>query len=663
MRKRSGLGSDIVGGSVAVLETIKEISAAISVVPGLGAAIGASIILLKTIEKVTELNERSERLVRRTTELIQHIEQRISQDVGAIDSDLTRNLANLASTLQYIESDLQQRHKRRFTSRLLHYSSTSSKLDEHIDTIERARDSFNVWCILSLDRKLNKQLQQTHKQATTDDTGYHLFQRTELQLRSVRGRWYLSGSEAGEEWTGEWGGRAVAIRRFRGELALKEDPASLCLRMPQIFHPYVAQVLGYSHPNITEKFYVIETGSMPLDGKYIWEALDTKNLLCAWMQTLLQHKEAIDFASPYRISSYDCRHEFPNSTIHPDGTLLLDAQDLICTHPLSMCYFWEGQCIPESSRLGYWGYLPPYQSEAYFDVLRKCLFQVKAAGPSMHPVITLKAYMQRKTNVYYYDLEDVCLGDVGYYDATTSGKQTFVCLGNVTELLSDPALHPEDGIWEYPQHSEPCPFVEGECGGRQCLRLKLTPHRTHATYYYRLAQTLRRNWLDAYWDHIFDIAELYGVAAHKLILVAELRRLAFAHVVGGCSGSDPCENEQARGIWSEGWVIHEVPCLGHQAGLDTHPVHVYYHIDTSFDKRSLPRSNHTPPGFWSLDPEPCPGPWPSLFVPGTTLQCWATEEPLGEQLTYLEAELFRYLQCRRKTAEEDKLRFEEVSST
>ncbi|OCH86484.1 hypothetical protein OBBRIDRAFT_737957 [Obba rivulosa] len=226
---------DLLADSIVVLETLKEASSAVSAVPFLGAVIGTCVNLLKTIENVKSLDDRGKRLARRAADLAQYIEQRISHDVEAIDADLGQNLATLTITLERVQQDIEEQRKRKFRNRLLRYNSISRKLDEHMDALDRARDSFNV-------RYLRIQ--------------YHLFRKPELRLRAVKGDWIIQNEKAGEEWTADWGGRTVVVRRLQSSRAQQVRFSSIV----STFHPHVAQILGYSHSDVPEKFYVMETG-------------------------------------------------------------------------------------------------------------------------------------------------------------------------------------------------------------------------------------------------------------------------------------------------------------------------------------------------------------------------------------------------------------------
>ncbi|OCH85558.1 hypothetical protein OBBRIDRAFT_798021 [Obba rivulosa] len=102
MGKDSDLATDTLGNSILIVETMKEISSAVAHAPGLGPVLGASLGLLKAVERVKGAEDRSRRLAGRAVEFMQYIEQRVLRDDGTIDDDVVDYLSALTYTIEQI---------------------------------------------------------------------------------------------------------------------------------------------------------------------------------------------------------------------------------------------------------------------------------------------------------------------------------------------------------------------------------------------------------------------------------------------------------------------------------------------------------------------------------------------------------------------------------
>ncbi|OCH91766.1 hypothetical protein OBBRIDRAFT_510293 [Obba rivulosa] len=248
---------DIMAHGISVLETLKNVSSLASTVPCLNIVISAALSLISTIEKMRGDKERCHRLSRRVSNLLKDLKQAVSNELDiAENDDLSASLPDLQSALIDIEEDLKAMAAKSATLRFLRRGSIATRLDEHIDTVDEVSRSFNRAVLMSL-RKATNDLIKFDKQQL------RLFRFPDIRLRRVRGTWRASTELSGENWEAEWKGRLVAVRVLCPTHS-REDTLSLLLStvhgLHQCRYPYIAQMLGYSHPSERSRFLVLETG-------------------------------------------------------------------------------------------------------------------------------------------------------------------------------------------------------------------------------------------------------------------------------------------------------------------------------------------------------------------------------------------------------------------
>ena len=104
----------------------------------------------------------------------------------------------------------------------------------------------------------------------------------------------MQGNHVGDEWEAQWDGRAVIVRtvtkrslvniiclllRLRLTSSVQAEHRSLVTYHPNLWvhirrwdltwpdtlvsshHPQIAQVIGYSHPSLSDRFYVVDAGT------------------------------------------------------------------------------------------------------------------------------------------------------------------------------------------------------------------------------------------------------------------------------------------------------------------------------------------------------------------------------------------------------------------
>ncbi|KAI0760999.1 hypothetical protein BD413DRAFT_486754 [Trametes elegans] len=239
---------DIIAGLITGLEALQEVSDSISAVPFLGSIVSAALGIAKTVERIRGDRERYVRLARRVSDLSRHVHDSVAGDPHAMDENLKINMIELQFLLKEIRTDVECELRRKPLSRFLLQNSIAEKLEDRMDQLNSAWHSFDV-CPVS---------KASWLALYDDESQLRLFRWSDLKCTRVRGKHMVSGRDVGQEWEGRWEGRAVVVRTVRPQ----------CLRiLPDTtlsHHPYVAQVIGLSHPSLSERFYVMDTGDMPL---------------------------------------------------------------------------------------------------------------------------------------------------------------------------------------------------------------------------------------------------------------------------------------------------------------------------------------------------------------------------------------------------------------
>ncbi|OCH85559.1 hypothetical protein OBBRIDRAFT_798022 [Obba rivulosa] len=384
---------------------------------------------------------------------------------------------------------------------------------------------------------------------------------------------------------------------LQGKHQSDEDPGVVCRRIPQTFHPNIIPILGYSHPSTSYKFVVMGAGSMPFE-TYISSITDRKALLCAWIQTVLDFHAAFEFASS--LLKTDRTISRPTSvTVDAEGKLLVTAEDLMHYTPTTIWGFWASY-----RRLKLGGQLDYSYSNEDLYILQNALSFIKSGVCVDMSSIALR--LCRDSNTYLDDVCNAYLGDFGYLseaDSSTGDSATlvFVRLGNIVELVHDD-LRFSVGIWDIIPSSPSISGLHQNRGTFSCEFLDDGPDWRS----FRKSVRLRKWCIDKFCSNIAILAELHGKAPHDLSIVTNISIEAF------WSNFNAVLTEQSKSKF-------------------------YHHWDLGEDPYSC-----KPQAYWSLDPEPCPGPWPQISVSGYDLECRITQG--YTRMNFIDGQL---LQCLR----------------
>ncbi|KAI0715770.1 hypothetical protein C8T65DRAFT_707497 [Cerioporus squamosus] len=225
-RSRRFTAGDGLANVICALEVLQATSNVVVNVPFLNVICGSVLGLARAVEKASGDKERYVRLARRAAELSLHIEESVELDPHAIDETLQCSLLQLQGLISRIRGDVEKQLRRTALDRFFHRASIATILDDHIDGLDSAWRAFDL----------------------------RLFRWNDLRCLKVRGTYRVGCYDVGQEWEGKWDGRAVVVRTIRQSKSTEVNTTH---------HPYVAQVLGYSHPSLAERFYVMDTGTVP----------------------------------------------------------------------------------------------------------------------------------------------------------------------------------------------------------------------------------------------------------------------------------------------------------------------------------------------------------------------------------------------------------------
>jgi len=347
------------------------------------------------------------------------------------------------------------------------------------------------------------------------------------------------------------------------------------------------------------------------------------------LQLLLPHEfQSLEFESAFR-----CAQEYgyiiggeddveTTLNLTSDGVLKLNAEGLAHCEPTTMLSYWTMGLLKLRKQAVVQRLSDP---EPYYIALRDYLDYINGGVCSGAALTDFKAWKALRTWWPIIWVSDAYLGDYGYL--ARNGE--FVPLGNILTLLDGDPLFAGATCEYRPQEREPA--VQGN----------------FRDWGFDRRVNLTQECIDAYYDRIFALAREHGIEVYELILVREYFQFASLQFREG-------------GPLGQG-LDDGAPCLIH--GEEPDVVEVYFHPFYE----SVPHIDDHRWGYWSLDPEPCPGPWPDISLPGIKLTQEIHRWAHGEQLSIVEAELFAYLsgeESQRYQAEDDEFsssRFEETS--
>ncbi|RPD53111.1 hypothetical protein L227DRAFT_604744 [Lentinus tigrinus ALCF2SS1-6] len=616
-RSRNFASGDALANAICALEVLQAASNVVVNVPFLSVIFGSVLGLARAVETATGDKERYVRLARRAAELSLHIEKSIESDPQAIDETLQSSLIQLHGLISRIRGDVERQLRRTALDRFLHRASIATILDDHIDALDSAWRAFDTACLIALRAKMEKQAMYD------DHSQLRLFRWSDLRCLKVRGTYRVGCYDVGQEWQGKWDGRTVVVRTIRQSRLDQPDYNALISYYPNIHHPYIAQVLGYSHPSLNERFYVMDAGVVPLMEQF--RGKDTLSRILLWLQHIVDYQEAFRYLDELGLPVSDCHsHDrcLPSAMLNEEGRLIIDASDFEESN--LGCFQSRLRTICDEEH----GALSPGEDFANDDdvalhassllsLLRSSIG--KQNGPiDVEPFINSDLGNIWASHTFRTEVS-AQWGDYGYIKRDGTAE-TFIRLGHIYDLVKPTGKistfllkRPTGDDWR-PAEDYPWPedmvthtfHLDGDIDEIAVVRTLPDDCEYH----------------DFFWNHAESVAEEHGIPLYDIVLFEEV-----FHYAGAIydDEDDPRDLNESHG-WS--------------TGLQGAPSTLYFHQRPLLASGEAPR----PWGYWSPDSDPIPGPWPILPYRGVELTCRRESMRCNyARVSTFEAEVLSYL--------------------
>ncbi|OCH89776.1 hypothetical protein OBBRIDRAFT_648813 [Obba rivulosa] len=556
--------SDVLANVIAALETLSNASSVISAVPFLGAVLNSVLSLVTAIQKVKGEKERCAQLAKRALDLMTCVEEYFSANADAIDGDLVAS------------------HSLSAISRFFRRDSLSAKLDNHLNNLDDARRLFILACIIAL-------RQASIRQERYGIQGLRLFRLGDLELCRVRSIRNNYTSAYREEWEGRLDGRAVIIRILHQKYSGESVAAALVKRINLCDHPYVVQILGYSHPSSRTNFYVMEAGSV--NALPYLTTKDSKAKLRWYLQLFVDYEHLYSYLQSQQFPVARCPqvHIHTNClssfSLKEDGTLMLPAEDLenanlyCLQYRLGMLFH---HCHQQATSISDDSPYEPIAESARALLSTLDEEHSYADGLRRH----YDSYHDGLPNVWHChaapNIVQAELGDFGYID--TQRSKTFVRLGNVSELLE------HVGEVSYLWLGET--VTEGDFGCEWGETTYRYDQGVGGHLRGSVPEQIPLGYINTFfWFHAASAVKHHKIKLQDLVLLSAKEHWWTINVDHGSSKSHTAKDK----------VIH------------------FHFLPLSYEGKVL-----SPFGYWSLDSEASPGPWPVLSLPNLRLSCGTT---------------------------------------
>ncbi|KAI0331816.1 hypothetical protein GY45DRAFT_546078 [Cubamyces sp. BRFM 1775] len=237
-------------------------------------------------------------------------------------------------------------------------------------------------------------------------------------------------------------------------------------------------------------------------------------------------------------------------------------------------------------------------------------------------------------------------GDYGYIERDSSGE-SFVRLGNIYDLVKPTGKlttfflsRRREHDWE-PAKDYPWPK------DTVCHTFDLSDENEDAVEDIAVVRTLPDDfeYHDFFWNHAEGIANDNGLKVHDIVIFEEVFHYAGAAVCNaGINHAATAESPLFTG------------------NILDRPERIYFHQLPLLASGEAP----SPWGYWSINADPTPGPWPSFEIPGVDLTCRVQSN--YARVSTFEAEVLVYLNRLRRnhtlngvgTLQDSHGRFEEI---
>ncbi|TFK80630.1 hypothetical protein K466DRAFT_503588 [Polyporus arcularius HHB13444] len=257
-RSRRFATGDVLANIICTLEVLQATSNVAINVPFLNVICGSVLGLARAVEASGD-KERFVRLARRAAELSLHIEESVESDPHAIGEALQSSLTQLHGLLSRIRSDVEKELRRTSLDRFFHRASIATILDNHIDALDSAWRAFDTACLIALRTKMERQATYDDRSQGSGTAVPWLCERSDSQSQtryvvSIPCLLPLTDLQADQA------DYNTLVTYYPNVYVLPWRDLGPLIHLEPRHHPYVAQVLGYSHPSLSERFYVMDTG-------------------------------------------------------------------------------------------------------------------------------------------------------------------------------------------------------------------------------------------------------------------------------------------------------------------------------------------------------------------------------------------------------------------
>ncbi|OCH92087.1 hypothetical protein OBBRIDRAFT_791606 [Obba rivulosa] len=667
-------GTDALAHTLFALQVASNISSAITV-PFLSTILGSLTSLVETVEKVKGNKERCARLTQRVNDLAELIAKTVSGDPASVDDQLKDNLLQLHSTLLNIRQDVSSFARQSLLKRTFRHASIAEALDDHIDTLDASIRSFLITSSIVIRQKLEQQ-------APRDASGYRLFRIDDLgRLRARHSNLPVSGQLPGEM-EGMWQGRAVVVKFLSAKSEEpKVDPKALVSRYPKILHPSVAPILGYSHSSLSQQFYVLDLGdsdAVPL--LHFMSATPGTALLQHYLQMLVDYEDTFSYINT--LWAYDERTAdiprrcnlhwhmgncLPSAVLSHDGRIVIAIEDFLMATPTCLQRQLENLSRGPGRRefSGDRANEPAPLASAARALVP--LFSGRGGTVSAHVI----AEQLSRLTLWHCPLQRGVTDEHAVYDTIGSygimnHDDNFVRWGSAMDLFGK---EENTDAWEGVMTREfkvydgeedtPLEFdVHSTEVRRHVVRLDTPRGRRMLSAIEEVTDDGLRTFFRDYAPDVRTAAIKRGLQIDALTMVC--RRWQTADISWDLTEREANANaDEYRQPESIGDEPEEFPYSDPitLVSAETTPAEIYFYQLPLMKNGRVP----TPWGYWSLDPDPTPGPWPLFAVPG--VYGFSVEACVGyAHQSVIEAKLLSFLRqhCDLLPVQQRKERFTEV---
>ncbi|KAH9831349.1 uncharacterized protein C8Q71DRAFT_299644 [Rhodofomes roseus] len=204
--------------------------------------------------------QRGQKLIRKIVDIADTVNDTIKRDARRIDDNFLQALSDLSTTLETIKETLENYGKRKWYKRLAQVESISHVLDAQGEHLEASIQTFKMRSQVTTNSQIVRLMKLCAPKKPEPKGSAHIFRMRQINLLETHGVWPPEGPTLGQQWKGEWDGKAVVVRTLcsKSEESKKIGHPQWVYSVAEARCPAGKPLLGYSHPTSSTKFYVFE---------------------------------------------------------------------------------------------------------------------------------------------------------------------------------------------------------------------------------------------------------------------------------------------------------------------------------------------------------------------------------------------------------------------